>query len=332
MVPRLSLVLPAVVFAVAALVSSCSTSASSSPSSSDPIGDSGAPSVDADPERDAGSARGPLAASDYCESVVDFFCDFYLRCERMAAADTAECRAMFLETCNARYEPRYVDLERAKVLSLSRAGVDACAEHLSKVACVEQPFDLDGPCAGMWVGASAVGAPCGPDVESLVCAPGAACVLGLDLCGTCQAAVPRGEPCAQGVSRCAPSDACIEGVCVARALPGQACDEAKPCVVGSACTAGACVSPTTVGVGEDCDAKRRCAYGTVCDAGKCARAARLGEACSTSRACMSGRCEGGTCAPLRAAFAKCSAPTDCSSALCTDGSCASLPSACLSPP
>ena len=43
----------------------------------------------------------------YCERLVGPFCDFYLRCGRMAASTAAECREVFLETCNLRYEPQY---------------------------------------------------------------------------------------------------------------------------------------------------------------------------------------------------------------------------------
>ena len=74
----------------------------------------GGASVDAGkpdaPREDAGVAR----AVDYCESIVDFFCPFYLRCGRIAESDLASCRQTFLETCNAVYEPRYVALEAAE--------------------------------------------------------------------------------------------------------------------------------------------------------------------------------------------------------------------------
>ncbi len=270
-----------------------------------------------------------LPASEYCESIADSFCDFYLRCGRMVAADTNECHTVFLETCNARYEPRYVDLERANLLSLSRAGVDACAAHLAKVACTEQVSDLDGPCGGMWVGTRPAGGSCAIDVESFVCAPGTTCILGLDFCGTCETSSPRGGPCAPGGTRCASDDACVDGTCVARGVPGATCSETQPCIVGAACTDGTCVSPTVVGEGEACDAKRRCAYRSYCSGGKCVRGSLLGETCASNGACVSGRCVSGTCTELRGDGETCSTNLECRSGQCATKKCAPLPSACL---
>ncbi len=283
------------------------------------------------PEDAGADARSPdaLAASDYCESIATSFCAFYMRCGRMVAKDETECKAVFLETCNARYEPRYVDLERASLLSLSRSGVDACAAHLASVTCTEQVSDLDGPCARMWTGASPEGKPCGIDVESFVCGAGTTCILGLDFCGTCEKAAPRGGACEPGVVRCASDDACVAGTCVARALPGQACSDTKPCITGSTCTTGTCVSAVVVGEGEACDSKHRCAYRSYCDMGKCVRSSLLGEPCTTTRACASGRCEAGTCVALRAAGDPCAAAAECSSAQCVGSKCTPLPTACF---
>jgi hypothetical protein len=247
----------------------------------------------------------------------------------MVASDKNECQKVFLETCNARYEPRYVDLERAKLLTLSRAGIDACAAHLAKVACSEQISDLDGPCGAMWIGSAPAGAACAIDVESFVCAAGTTCIVGLDFCGTCDTTSPRGGDCTPGTVRCAADDACVDGKCVARPLPGQACTDSLPCTVGATCTNGTCVAPTVVGEGEACDAKHRCAYRSYCDAAKCVRASLLGEACTSDRVCASGRCDTGKCVPLEDDGASCTAPSQCSSGQCVDGKCAPLPSACL---
>lgn len=275
----------------------------------------------ADPDR--------VAASDYCESMATPFCAFYMRCGRMVAKDEAECRTVFVETCNARFEPRYVDLEKAGLLVLSRAGMDACTAHLGQVACVEQAGDLDGPCAHMWKGTSAAKKPCGIDVESFVCGAGTTCILGLDFCGTCEAAAVRGGACDPGNVRCQPEDACVNGTCVARALPGQACSDTKPCLTGATCTNGTCVAPAIVGEGEACDMAHRCAYRSVCTSGTCVRTSLLGGPCATSRDCTSGRCEGSTCVALRADGETCASSAECSSAQCVSKKCAPLPSACF---
>ena len=53
-----------------------------------------------------------LDPTNYCETTVDMFCSFYLRCGRIAADSSEDCRQVFLETCNERFEPIYVSLVR----------------------------------------------------------------------------------------------------------------------------------------------------------------------------------------------------------------------------
>lgn len=302
---------------------SCSSSGSSGagPGDAGAAGDAG----------DAGVDTGPLAASSYCEATVDFFCDYYLRCGRIVAATVEECRSTFLETCNARYEQRYVDLEDAGLLSMSSVGIAACRAHLASVACERQLTDLMGPCAGIWVGTQPAGSACGLDVESFVCAPGTTCVLGLDLCGTCKSASPEGGVCGDGVS-CATDLACVDTHCVARRQVGESCSTTEPCVVGASCQGAVCVAPAIVREGDTCDATHRCPYRSTCSGGKCLRSALLGEDC-TGRSCASGRCvaEGAAkvCRPFLDPGAACTTPSDCRSASCVSGTCRSLPDACL---
>lgn len=277
---------------------------------------------------DAGDAVDP---SSYCETTAGAFCAFYMRCGRMAAVDEAECKTVFAEACNARYEPRYVDLAAKKLVRLSRSGVDACIAHLAKVACDDQRQDLDGPCAAMWVGSSPKGAPCGIDVESFVCGAGTTCVLALDLCGTCRSAAARGASCAPPDLVCEDADACVMGTCVARAKAGEDCAATKPCLTGVTCTAGKCVPPAYVKVGDTCDQARRCPYRAYCDAGQCAKQSLLGEDCASTRACASGRCVGGKCVALLGPGETCGAGSDCASAVCSGGKCRPLPSACFDP-
>lgn len=285
-----------------------------------------------DAGEDAGLDAGtPPSASEYCELTAEIFCPFYVRCGRMAVTTLAECRELFHETCNARYEPRYVDLANAGELVLSREGIDACAAHLASVECGKQPQDLMGPCASMWIGTSDAGEACSIDVESFVCKPGTVCVLGLNFCGTCEPSSARGGPCAQGGLRCNAEDVCIDGVCQARSLPGEACGDGGTCVTGSSCVSGLCVAPEIVQVGGLCDQAHRCPYAASCESGTCVRTSRLGGTCASNRDCMSGRCEAGLCVALREDGAACSSSSECASAQCISGACRALPSLCFGP-
>jgi hypothetical protein len=114
--------------------------------------------ADGGPDGEAGDGgtgdggTGVIPAADYCATIVDFFCPFYVRCGRMAVDTVDECRAQFLEGCEGRYGPRYAGLEEAGLLTLSKSGVEACEAHLDAVACEDQLRDLDGPCGTMWQG------------------------------------------------------------------------------------------------------------------------------------------------------------------------------------
>lgn len=231
-------------------------------------------SIDASPIVDASTT---LAAADYCETMAPAFCDFYLRCDRMLAKDVAECRSIFLETCNAKYEPRYVDLEQAGLLSLSRAGTEACAAHLAKVDCAEQRSDLDGACGGMWIGSTPEGGPCGPDVESFVCVEGTSCTLSLDLCGTCKKGPPPTLAGADYVGE------------------GSACDSKHRCVYRAYCGSGTCHKSSLLG--GPCTDSRGCASG-VCEGGTCAPFHVDGASCNVASDCASGQCTSGKCRPL----------------------------------
>lgn len=278
---------------------------------------------------DRGAAKDALTVDGYCERLVDAFCPFYLRCKRIVAADLAGCRKVFLESCNARYEPVYAALVKAGLLELSASAVAACEAHLEGVACEAQLHDLDGPCA-VWVGTQAAGKPCGLGVESLVCAPGTACVLGLDLCGSCKTKAAPGGACG-GELTCGSEASCLEGKCVPRGAHGAACGASAPCVIGASCEAGFCAAPTIVSVGEACDSRRRCPYRATCIAGTCREDALLGEACGAEVRCTSGFCDGGSCKPLLSTGQSCGAGGECLSSQCKAGSCGPTPGACFNP-
>lgn len=278
---------------------------------------------------DAGSEPPFLPADSYCERIQTRFCEFYLRCGRVAATGMDDCRRIFHESCETKYEPRYVDLERAGLLRLSTAGVDACLSRLAVVACEAQPYDLAGPCAGMWAGTTPAGSPCGLDIESLVCEPGAACRLGPSLCGTCVAVVDDGMSC-DANAVCRQDSECTAGTCVARPDVAGSCDDQHHCRLGMSCTQGSCHGPTSVAVGDVCDQVHRCPYRSSCISGRCAASALLGESCGALVACADGRCgEAGTCEPPLAAGAPCTASGTCLSGLCLDGRCEPLPGRCI---
>jgi len=267
-------------------------------------------------------------ASDYCERTADMFCSYYLRCGRIAEDTMDACTSTFLETCNEVYEPHYTALAEEGRVALSRAGIRACKQHLDTVACDQQVFDLDGPCGQVWEGLSGVGEPCGLGIESFVCETGSTCVIGMDLCGTCESTVPAGESCGAS-AHCQSTAACVGGHCVTRGLPGDPCDDTHPCELGTSCNGtGTCVAPAIVGLGEDCDNTHHCPYRSACLSGQCVQTALLGESC-TDTACASGWCDGSTCQPLKDGGAACESPLECHSLTCTDGQCGSLPGACF---
>jgi hypothetical protein len=292
---------------------------------------------DGDGDADAGAADAgavPLEADSYCERIAGFFCPYYLRCGRMAVDSVEACQAVFAEACEGRYEPRYVGLADEGLLTLSEEGLAACEAHLEDVACAEQIRDLDGPCAGMWVGSVPPGGACGFDVESFICAPGSTCILSLDLCGTCEPAAGTGEACGGPAGiRCLPTDECVDDVCERRPLPGEGCDpDGVRCVLGASCQDGRCIPPLVVGVGDACDASHRCPYHAFCIGGVCTLAASLGQSCTTGVVeCDSGWCDDGTCAPLKEDGQPCSLATECRGGRCVDSSCAGLPSECVAP-
>lgn len=270
-----------------------------------------------------------VAADSYCERSVDMFCDFYVRCGRMAVADRDECQRVFLETCNGRYEPLYADLAARNALRLSRRGLERCAAHLGSVSCEQQIFDLDG-CPDVWVGLHAAGEPCGPGLESFVCAEDTVCVLGLDFCGTCKA---KTDGACDLERRCADTEVCRDGACVARVAVGGACVAGgPPCVLGADCVGGVCVGPTVVAEGEACGGARRCPYRSQCAGGSCVRTELAGESCGGRVGCASGACVAGRCEALGAPGDGCASGPQCVSGRCGEaGQCAAIAWSCLGP-
>ncbi len=311
------------------LTSSTTSSASSasSSSSSGAEGSSGSSGIGLpdlpDPDPD------PPQASEYCESIVDSFCDFYLRCGRMDVASVDLCREPFLASCNTVFEPQYVALEAAGLLTLSAEGLLACEEHLGVVACEAQIFELTGPCSGLWSGTQGVGEGCGLDVEYYVCDPSAACTIGLDFCGTCETLLAVGDDCTTEASTCGPEAFCDAGACRARVPNGETCTPDDRCMAGSGCIDALCQGPTFVALGDACGATARCPYLTACVGGVCTSTVGVGEACSASAPCEIGLCAGGVCVAPRDDGEACGGNAGCSSGMCIEGMCEPRPSGCV---
>ena len=295
--------------------------------------DTASQKADAEPPQDVETeeisvAVEPLVASDYCERGADVFCGFYVRCGRMDAPDIPSCQNAFVQACNARFEPIYVSLADRGLLELSAEGLEACTAHLGTVICEQQVFDLDGPCAGVWVGLQEDGGPCGPGIESFVCGEQSKCILGLDFCGTCQPVVSTGASCA-GEARCQVTDHCLDDLCVPRRLPGETCDGDVPCALGSGCADGQCVADAWVAVGQPCDSEHNCPYKSACRSGVCMATVLQGEGCVANADCASGWCQSGSCAPYALAGEACSATPECGTGACARGVCAPPNFSCL---
>lgn len=268
------------------------------------------PVADDDGDPCPGDLNLAVTAANYCELSVDFFCDFYMRCGRMHVTDVCACRGVFLETCNAKYEPVYAALADAAMMELSASGLSACSSHLSQVACSDQSRDLEGPCAEMWVGLQPLGDPCGLGIESLVCEPGTACSIDMSFCGTCKKMAGVGETCGGDVV-CGSAASCSNGLCQARS------------------------GLNFVAVGDACDFDNRCPYKSNCTGGRCESQAMLGETCDSAlRApCASGHCDDAitACVSLLDPGAACAASSQCVSGLCANGTCELIPGRCFSP-
>lgn len=297
------------------------------------------PPVDVGGEGEGEGEGESLAATTYCESIAPVFCPFYVRCGRMDLdVDTVEaCLAAFAEGCEGGFEPRFLPLADAGLLTLSRAGLDACAAHLEDVACDEHFFELEGPCAGIWEGTVPAGGACGLDTETFVCAPGTACTLDLSFCGTCETVLDDGAVCRVGdegtAGTCGPAAECGDGdVCVVRPVVGEACVEGgTPCALPARCTGGVCRHPAYVEVGDTCDSQRRCPYQSRCASGVCTRTVPRGGACAANFECDGGLfCGGGLCSPV-VVTGSCVVDEQCASGTCEAGSCAPFAQVCTAP-
>ena len=280
-----------------------------------------------------GEGEAALVASAYCEELAPIFCPFYLRCDRINVDDLDACVDAFATSCEAGFEPRFTPLADDGLLSLSRAGLDACAAHLEQATCDEQFLELSGPCAGIWEGTVDVGGACGLDASSFVCRPGTTCILDLSFCGVCDTILDVGAICRAGDAEvpgtCGPAAVCGNGdVCVIRPVVNEPCDEDIPCALPASCTDGICREPAVVAVGAACDRDHRCGYRARCASAVCTATAGPGEACATDVDCDAGFCVDDVCEAVAAVGAACSDDRECANG-CVEGACAGFAASCL---
>jgi hypothetical protein len=293
------------------------------------------PSIDLSESEGEGEDDLYLAATSYCEELATVFCPFYLRCGRLdGVGDIDGCRDAFSVGCEAAFEPRFLPLADAGLVKLSRVGLDACAAHLSDVACGEHFFELEGPCAAIWEGTVPAGGACGLDVETFVCAPGTACTLDLSFCGSCETILDVGATCRVGEEgvdgACGPRAECgDDDVCVDRPDVAEACASGgPPCTLPARCVEGVCRHPAIVAVGDACDSQRRCPYGARCASGMCVATTSRGAACAASFECDTGLfCGGGVCSPVIVDGA-CVVDEQCASGSCEAGACVPFATTC----
>ena len=137
------------------------------------------------------------------------------------------------------------------------------------------------------------------------CQPGAAgrkvctCAAGLKRCGG--ACIPVANCCT--AADCQTGDQCHApvcdgGMCGARPLTGNSCDDGNPCTTGDVCQDGSCVgTPVTCSASDQCHDAGVCDNGT----GTCTNPPKQdgapcddGHACSKGDTCQSGVCTAGT--------------------------------------
>lgn len=280
---------------------------------------------------DSGLGNGDIPAENYCETIAESFCDFYLRCGRMVATGPTQCRERFLESCNNRYEPTYIILETAGHLSFDGAAWEVCASYLEDVQCTDHGTDLDGPCAAIWRGEAQQGEACGLGLESFVCAEGNACAITLP-CGDCREISGVGGPCGDGLHLCDDAHHCVDGLCAASPALGEPCggDLTNDCASnGIWCVDGICQAVGYVGIGQSCSGILRCPYFASCTDGVCVEQSALGDPCTTSGQCASGFCADGICAAPLPLGSPCDGSMLCLGGTCDNGLCVAWAPSCL---
>lgn len=130
--------------------------------------------------------------------------------------------------------------------------------------------------------------------------PGASTLADDDIAGVCYL-----YPLPDGCAKCAASEACVNGACVAECL-GRTCMPGERCGFWGCSPSDACLRRDCTG--SSCQSDAACAPFGLCREGVCARGGkRITEACTLTADCAEGVCTNGRCSSACSADAPCAA-------------------------
>jgi hypothetical protein len=260
----------------------------------------------------AADLSAPASPEEICRTAIAVQCQRRITCEPMGSPSLAMCVSNNAGSCPDYY---FNDASRR-----TPAGIAACLDALSRVACTDVAIGLQPDCLAR--GSRPGGAPCAYPSQC----ESAGCDVSATGCGVCLAAAASGAPCGTSALGFCPAGefchrttrVCTPGSAVSHASVGQACDLSADPVVGCAgdlvCviatplgTAGTCVS--LPGLDQPCvsgSSAAFCAAGLVCTSGVCRPEVPCGAAsCQEGTYCL--EADGGmTCAPRAVAGQACS--------------------------
>jgi hypothetical protein len=286
-------------------------------------------SAETDGETDGDGDASVQAA---CAARETAYCGQLARCAPFLIStqygDTAACLAQRTAVC--------LDAVGAPGSGWTTGGLQACSQALAALSCSDFLRPKPAPNVCRVSGLTDTGAACRYDAQ---CRSGYCRVESGAGCGRCVTLGLTGAPCST-FADCDGDLVCtMSGMCEPPAGVGVACDGARPCRLGLACTTGTCIVAGSAGTvcdphggGGDCDGDQglvcnaltsrctalgvvpigqscgsgsaACYGGGACENGSCVAAPQIGDACGIGPAggCGPlGTCTGGVCQPLTAA-------------------------------
>lgn len=255
-------------------------------------------------------------AVQFQEQQLQGWCDYFVRCGRVAATDRPRC----IDSMHQMMRLVSTGLDIAASIRDGKTRVDAsyvkpCLDGLAGLSCRRDLGDVPA-CNAVFVGMLAVGAPCYGDAE---CESGVCSRNGSPCPGTCREHSRGGA--------------------------GTACFTDRDCIRGLGCENGICAAaPPGTSPGDGCRTDGACSPDQYCslEEGQCAAGGASGQGCNREEACDAGlACVGlrfdqsdpaaGTCRPWLDVGAACSlvssdvsgcpetAPCDAASSTCRSG-------------
>ena len=287
------------------------------------------------------------SAGTACVEYITKYCNQVQACTPgfiplLGFTSVADCTSYYVQGCK--------DALAAPHTGDTVALVEQCGDAIAATSCTAFMQRGGAPSACLPHGGTIVnGGSCYNDWQ---CASGRCAVQLDDVCGTCIAAVPEGQPCQEdglGDSPCADNLVCalsspdggIATVCMAAAAIGDPCRDSETCPANAGCDATTSVCTQLPAIGETCDpnASPVCdptQAAAFCDSGTLlcgpVSAAQAGQACGfvngTYMEC-NGACVGdagsGTCSPFVDEGQPCTASDFCPmGTTCTGGVCSVL--------